>query len=112
MSVIKANEVGKIIDIVTGFDMSGSTVLSIVLIDPTGLETTVTGANVTAPAVADPATTPPLVASEYFQYVTALGDITVEGIWHAYGVYEDATPKKFFSDCVHFTVEPECDTTT
>jgi hypothetical protein len=108
MSVLHVTEVGKVINLVTGFDLSGadgSPPLQVVGIRPDGT-TAFTSTNVTAPAVSDPTTTPPLVANEYFQYTTQASDIDVEGKWQFYGIYQDTTPKLYISNRAFIDVQP------
>jgi len=100
MSVLHVGEVGKKINLVTGFDLSGADgapPLSVVGIRPDGT-TAFTSTAVTAPAVSDATTTPPLVANEYFQYTTAAGEIDIKGKWQFFGIYKDVTPKEFISN--------------
>jgi hypothetical protein len=100
MAVLHVGEIGKKINLVTGFNLSGANgapPLSVVGIRPDGT-TAFTSTDVTAPAVSDPTTTPPLVSEEYFQYTTASGDIDVKGKWQFFGIYKDTTPKEFISN--------------
>lgn len=106
---MRVGEIGKIINLATGFDLSGASTLSVVLTPPSGVKKTKTGSSVTAPAVSDPSTSPPLVADEYFQYTTEAGDIDESGVWGICGVYEDATPKKFYTDGAKFNVDESCE---
>jgi len=97
---IKVGEKGQPFRIATGFDMSGSTALSIVFTAPTnGTSFTVTQATspaVTAPAVAltnDPGFTPAqsVAASTYFEYTTSGTEFDIAGTWTACAVYTDAS---------------------
>lgn len=106
---MRVGEVGKIINLATGFNLSGASTLSIVLSKPSGTTVTKTGVSVTAPAVSDTTTTPPLVANEYFQYTTEAGDIDESGNWGICGVYEDSTPKKFYTAEAQFSVDESCE---
>ena len=106
---MRVGEIGKIINLTTGFDLSGASVLSVILTKPSGVTVTKTGASVLAPSVSDPATNPPLVSDEYFQYTTEAADIDEAGLWSICGVYEDATPKKFFTDDAKFNVDESCE---
>ena len=107
---INATEIGKVFRYATGFDMSGSTVLSLHFTHSDGITTfTATTPNVTAPAVSvnDP-DLGTLAASTYMEYVTTGTDLTKSGAWTVCGTYEDATPKKFFGGDAVFNVGDAC----
>lgn len=113
---IKVGEKGQPFRIATGFDMSGSTALSIAFTAPTGGTTfTVTQATtpaVTAPAVAltnDPGFTPAqsVAASTYFEYVTSGTEFDIDGTWTACAIYTDAT-KILNADKVSFSIGAAC----
>ncbi len=99
---MRVGEIGKIINLITTFDLTGASVLSVVLKKPNGEEVTKTGSSVTAPAENNEATG--LISGQYIQYTTEAGDIDIDGDWQIYGVYEDTTPKKYFSDNAAFSV--------
>ncbi len=106
---IKATEVGKTFRLSTGFDMSGSTALSLKFTHSDGTTFTATNPAVTAPA--SPVTDPDLgalAASEYMEYLTTGTDFTKGGTWTVCGTYTDATPKVFFSTESSFTVGDAC----
>lgn len=106
---IKATEVGKIFRYATGFDMSGSTALSLKFTHSEGTTFTVSNPDVTAPA--SPVTDPDLgslSASEYMQYTTTGSEFTLSGTWTVCGTYTDATPKTFYGDDAVFTVGDAC----
>lgn len=103
---ITATEIGKIFRYATGFDMSGSTSLSLTFTHSDGTTFTITDPTVTAPA--SPVTDPDLGslnASEYMEYVTTGTDFTESGSWIVRGVYQDGTPKKFIGGIATFTVD-------
>jgi hypothetical protein len=91
---IKVGEKGQPFRISTGFDMSGSTALSIAFTAPAdGTSFTVTNPDVTAPAVAltnDPELGS-VAASTYFEYTTTGTEFDVAGTWSACATYTDAT---------------------
>ena len=94
---IKVTEKGQPFRIATGFDMSGSTALSIAFTAPDG-GTDFTVTNLTTPAVSAPAVAlvndPELgnqSASTYFEYTTDGTEFDVSGEWSACGVYTDAS---------------------
>jgi len=108
---IRKGQIGIVFRIATGFNMSGSTALSITFTDPDGAQVTKTNPDVTAPAV-------PLVndpdlgdvnASEYFQYTNTIDDYDQAGDWTACGIYTDGTPKVFPTAPVPFTVLEGCE---
>lgn len=106
---LKVGEIGKIININTGFDLSGNTELEMNFIKPdlTTLQK-LTANGVTAPAVpfTDPDTGEVYAANEYASYPTASGDISLDGSWTVTVKYIDATPKEFCGDVASFTVLP------
>jgi len=94
---IKVTEKGQPFRISTGFDMSGSSALSIKFTAPSA-GTDFTKTNSTTPAVSAPAvalTNDPelgtVPASEYFEYTTDGTEFDVDGDWKACGVYTDAS---------------------
>ena len=110
---IKAKEVGKIFRYATGFDLSGSTGLTLVFTHSDGTTFTLTEA--TTPAVTAPAS--PVVdddlgslnASEYMQFTTIATTFVLSGTWTVCGVYSDATPKAFAGLTATFTVGEACE---
>lgn len=111
---IKATEVGKAFRYSTGFDMSGSTGLTLNFTAPDGTttlqKTEATVNTVTAPAAAlvnDP-DLGNVSASTYMEFLTVATDFDVAGVWTVCGIYFDATPKEFHGDEAAFTVEPAC----
>lgn len=108
---IKVTEKGQPFRISTGFDMSGSSALSIAF---TGPGTDFTATNLTTPAVTAPAvalTDDPELgnvdASTYFEYTTDGTEFDVAGVWSACGVYTDAS-LILNADKVIFTIGAEC----
>lgn len=97
---IKVGEIGKVINLITGYDMSSATTVSVVLTKPDGTTTTKTGSSV----VVGTTTSGNLIANEYFEYTTEASDIDQAGTWGIYGIYEDGTPKKFLSTEADFIV--------
>ncbi len=94
---IKVTEKGQPVRIATGFDMSGSSALSIDFTAPAG-GTDFTVTNLTTPAVSAPAVAlvndPELgnqSASTYFEYTTDGTEFDIAGDWEACGVYTDAS---------------------
>lgn len=113
---IKVGEKGQPFRIATGFDMSGSTALSIVFTAPTNgtsfTRTNVTSPAVTAPAinlVNDPGFTPAqsVAASTYFEYITDGTEFDVLGLWTACAVYTDASVV-LNANKVTFTIGGSC----
>jgi hypothetical protein len=93
---IKIGEKGQPFRISTGFDMSGSTALSIAFTAPEG-GTGFTATQATTPAVSAPAvalTNDPelgtIAASTYFEYTTDGTEFDVDGTWTACAIYTDA----------------------
>lgn len=110
---IKVTEKGQPFRISTGFDMSGSTALSIAFTAPAdGTSFTVTQATspaVTAPAVAlsnDPELGD-VPASTYFEYTTSGTEFDIKGTWTACAVYTDGS-RVLNANKVTFTIGAEC----
>jgi hypothetical protein len=106
---VKVSEIGKIINVNAGFDLSGNTDLEIKFTKPDLTTLTVDKAGgVSAPSVpfTDPDTGDIFAADEYWSYATASGDIDQSGAWKLNGRYIDATPKDFCGDTASFTVLP------
>jgi len=94
---IKVGEKGQPFRLSTGFDMSGSTALSLAFTAPSG-GTDFTATNLTTPAVTAPAvalTNDPelgtVAASTYFEYTTDGTEFDVAGTWTVCGTYTDAS---------------------
>lgn len=112
MSTIKEGEIGKLLVVNAGFNLSGNTELRIVLTKPDGTVITKLKADgVTAPDT--PITvevnrfSTTFAANEYFQYPTEANVMVPAGTtWKIHGEYVDATPKDFCGDSTVFTVEP------
>lgn len=109
---VKEGEIGKLLIVGAGFDLSGNSDLRVVLTKPDSTEVTKTSVDgVTAPAVpitvdVDGVSTT-FAANEYFQYPTESGVMTPAGTgWKIRGEYVDATPKDLCGDNTVFTVEP------
>jgi hypothetical protein len=115
---MKKGSIGVPLRIATGFDMSGSTSLTMILTKPDGTQLTKTSGagEVSAPAVA--LTNDPdlgnVAASTYFEYTNAVddydvvGDIADANAWTVCGIYNDATPKVYPTAPVPFTVLEGC----
>ena len=110
---IKVGEKGQPARISTGFDMSGSTGLTIIWTAPTdGTNFTVTEATtpaVTAPAVAlvnDPELGD-VAASTYFEYITDGNEFDIPGDWEACATYFDAS-LTLHANKVIFTILATC----
>ena len=106
---LKVGEIGKIINVNAGFDLSSNTDLQIKFTKPDLTTLTVNKAGgVSAPNVdfTDPDTGEVFKANEYWSYPTASGDIDQAGAWKLSGRYIDATPKDFCGDTANFTVLP------
>ena len=114
---IKVGSIGVPLRIATGFDMSGSTSLTMVITKPDGTKLTKTSGagEVSAPAV--PLVNDPdlgnVPASEYFEYTNAVDDYDVAGDktdtnpWKACGTYVDGSQTLPVSP-VPFTVAEGC----
>ncbi len=107
---IKENDVGKIIIVNAGFDLSSNTELSLVFTKPDGttVVTKTSADGVTAPAtdltvLIDTVETT-LNGNEYFSYPTESGFLTPAGRWSVYGIYTDGTPKDMAGMTAEFTV--------
>lgn len=109
---LKVGEIGKIINVNAGFDLSGNTDLEIKFTKPDLTTLTVNKAGgVSAPAVSYTGVdvngnTVTYNANEYWSYATASGNIDQSGAWKLNGRYVDATPKDFCGDTANFTVLP------
>jgi len=106
---IAVGGVGGIFRYAAGFDMSGSTALTLNFTKPDGSTFAVTDPRVTAPALAisDP-DLGALNASEYLEFITLADEFDQSGLWLVCPVYEDATPKRFPGREVSFRVLPDC----
>ncbi len=114
---IKVGTIGVALRIATGFDMSSSTSLTMIITKPDGTKLTKTSGagEVSAPAVAlvnDP-DLGNVDASTYFEYTNAVDDYTEQGLstdtnpWKVCGIYEDGTQTLPVSP-VPFTVLEGC----
>lgn len=111
---IKVGEKGQPFRIDTnGFDMSGSTALSIAFTAPTG-GTDFTYTQATTPAVTAPAvalTNDPelgnVAASTYFEVTTDGTEFDIAGTWKACATYTDAS-LTLEADEVEFTIGESC----
>jgi hypothetical protein len=108
---LKVNDVGKLIIINAGFDLSGNTELRMVLTKHDGTVVTKLKAHgVTAPAVPITVridgTDVTFNANEYWQYPTEDGLVDQAGTWKRRGEYVDGTPKDFGGDTTSFIVLP------
>lgn len=85
------------------YDISGFTTLSLAFTRPDATTFIATNPSVTAPA--SPLVTPlgTFPASQYAQYLFAVGNLTVPGNYTARLTYTDAS-KRLISDVVSFTV--------
>jgi len=108
---IRVGQVGVPFRVATGFDMSGSTALSLIFTRPDGTQLTKTNPDVTAPAV--PLAGDPdlgsVAASTYFEYTNTVDDYDQEGTWEVCGIYTDGTPKVYPTSPVSFTVLEGCE---
>lgn len=112
MATIREGEIGKLIVINAGFDLSGNTELRVVLTPPEGADIVKLKADgVSAPAV--PITVEvdgvdqTFAANEYFQYPTEAGVMVPAAAgWEVHGEYVDATPKDLCGDTTIFDVLP------
>ena len=114
---IKVGTIGVALRVATGFDMSGSTSLTMKITKPDGTVSTKTSGagEVSAPAVA--LTNDPdlgnVAASTYFEYTNAVDDYTVAGLstdtnpWTVCGIYVDGSQTLPVSP-VPFTVSAGC----
>ena len=106
---LKVGEVGKIINVNAGYDLSGNTDLELSFTKPDLTNLTVNKAGgVSAPAVpfTDPDTGTIFAANEYWSYSSAATDFDQSGTWKGAGRYIDATPKNYCGDTFTFTVLP------
>lgn len=108
---LKVGEIGKLIVINAGFDLSSNSELRVVLTKPDLTEVTKLKADgVTAPAVPINVTIDGVAvtfdANEYWQYPTESGVIDASGSWKVHGEYVDVTPKDLCGDSTTFTVLP------
>lgn len=109
---VKIGEVGKLIYVGTGFDMSANTELGIRFVSPTDSIdfTRLSADGVTAPAVPSPSLPDigVLAANEYLLYATQAIDFTVAGDWCVNAQYTESTTKFYIGDNGTLTVEDPC----
>lgn len=114
---IKVGSIGVPLRVATGYDMSGSTSLTMKITKPDGTVLTKTSGagEVTAPAVAlvDDTYLGDVPASTYLEYTNTVDDYTEVGAvtdanpWTVCGIYQDAT-KTYPIPPVPFAVEEGC----
>jgi hypothetical protein len=98
---MKVGNIGVPLRVATGFDMSGSTSLTMIITKPDGSKLTKTSGagEVSAPAVAltDDPDVGTVAASTYLEYTNAVDDYDVEGLstdtnpWEVCGIYVDGS---------------------
>ena len=102
-----SGEIGRQIYLAAYFDLSDNTSLVLEARSPSGETKTLTP--VSAPAIDSPVTELGILpANTYGLYVTTGDEFDVVGDWELTLVYEDATPKKYFSDCGILSIEGKC----
>jgi len=116
--MIKKGSLGIPLRIATGFVMSGSTSLTMIITKPDGTKLTKTSGagEVSAPAVAlvDDDDLGNVAASSYFEYTNSINDYDVTGLstddnpWKVCGIYVDGVQTLPVSP-VPFTVLEGCD---
>ena len=84
---IKVGESNEFFQYNTGIDISSFTSLSLKFTSPSGIESTVTEARITVPAVNDG----DLLANEYMQFTVVDTDFVENGFWMVCGVRTDTT---------------------
>lgn len=87
----------------TGYNMSGSTALSLALTKPSGAVLTKTNPSVAVGAVPITTTLGLFAANQYVNYTFVNGDIDEAGVWSARLTYTDAD-RHLISDVAEFTV--------
>lgn len=110
---VKENEIGKLLVVNAGFDLTGNTELRVVLVKPDGTTviTKLSADGVVAPAVDIEVEVNKVkktfLAGQYWQYPSEAGVLTPSGVgWKIHGEYVDGTPKDFAGDVSTFTVLP------
>ena len=107
---INVSDVGKVILVNAGYDLSGNSELSLVFLKPDGTTkvTKTTADGVSAPTTAASVTVDgeavSFAANEYFSYVVEAGLFDTSGAWKVQGIYADATPKNLAGDFAEFSV--------
>lgn len=101
---IRVAEVGKLFEAGAFFDLSGNTSMEIRLKDPDGVITTIPTGRITAPGVASG----DFPADTYMQFTTLATDFLKAGAWEVCTIYDDATPKEFFSATGTFEILEGC----
>lgn len=110
---VRIGEIGKLVYVSTGFNMSANTSLAIKFTSPDGSITftrTSAADGITAPAVPSPSlpTIGILAANEYLLYTTQADDFTVGGDWCVEGVYYEGVGKLYIGDSGTLTVSEGC----
>jgi hypothetical protein len=109
---VKIGEIGKLIYVGTGFDMSANTELGIKFVSPdeTIEFTRLSADGVTAPAVPSPSlpTIGILAANEYLLYSTQALDFAVAGDWCVNAEYTEGATKFYIGDNGTLTVSDVC----
>jgi hypothetical protein len=115
--MIKVGSIGVVLRVATGFDMSGSTSLTLKITKPDGTILTKTSGAGEVSAPATPLVNDPdlgsVAASTYFEYTNAVNDYTETGLstddnaWTVCGIYVDGSQTLPVSP-VPFTVSEGC----
>jgi hypothetical protein len=110
MSTLNAGEIGKTVYFITLFDMSARTSITLRL-ENLADGSVVTVSNARVQISATPITTPDyglIPANQYAYFNTEATDFPVEGDYRICLIYEDATPRKYFSNHMTVTVGEAC----
>ena len=106
---IKAEEVGRVVNVATTFDLTGATYLAVRLHGPNNIAVLVESPRTSAPPTdyIDPVLGL-LPGGTYIQFVTMATDFPEGGDWTACAIYQDATPKEFYGQDYSFFVQDGC----
>lgn len=102
---MNAGEYGIVHNILTGFDMSGSSAVSITYTRPNGTSFTASAPDVVVGSAPTSNGYVSFPANQYVSYVFKNGDISIPGDYTARAMYNDAT-KHLIASTVTFTVNP------
>ena len=107
---VAIGEVGKVIILATGFDLSSNTSMTIKIVPPSGDDVTVATSRITAPnsIFADPVLGN-LAADTYMQFDTAAADFLVSGDHVLCGTYNNTVNGDIFiTDSATITIGEPC----
>lgn len=107
---VKQKEVGKTVNLFTGFDLSSKTSMTIDTVSPAGVTATIIDARISfnATPVVDPVLGT-AAANTYMQFTTLATDFLEVGDYTLCGTYNDTVATQvFFADIATLAVEVGC----